>query len=408
MEHLKNLQLPINKQAIEVCRILQNSGHQSYIVGGCVRDILLKTNPKDWDITTSATPQQVMALFPKNYPTGLQHGTVTVSMGDGLENQFEVTTFRVEGKYIDGRRPEEVFFVTDIKEDLARRDLTINAMAYDPINNIMIDPFNGQNDLNNKIIKAVGNANDRFKEDGLRIMRVARFAARFGYSVHEETLNGMKSNLDTLKKVSVERIQDELSKTLMTSNPKLGLKLLKESGVLEIICPYLFSLTEHSYSKYNGELETRISTLYSSYKDIAEVKYELSELKFSNQEIKKTIFLLDLLLKYVEFSKIDNVLSYKEFMAHIKNNSPYNWEAMLEQFIILSSNVSLSSKETLSKYNDVVVFSRKEMQINGNDLMDIGIKPGPEIKRMLDKCYLEILFYPENNNKEILIKKIGI
>ncbi len=404
MEYIKK---SIKQNAIEVCRILQNSGHQSFIVGGCVRDILLKINPKDWDITTSATPQQVMSLFPKNYPTGLQHGTVTVSMGDGPENQFEVTTFRVEGKYTDGRRPEEVFFVTDVAEDLARRDLTINAMAYDPISHIMVDPFNGQNDLNNKIIKAVGNANDRFKEDGLRIMRVARFASRFGYSVHEETLNGMKSNLDTLKKVSVERIQDELSKTLMTSNPKLGLKLLKESGVLEIICPYLFNLNNQSYLKYNGELETRIATLYSNYTDIAEVKYELTELKFSNQEIKKTLFMLDLLRRYADFSKIDNVLSYKEFMSHIKNNSPYNWNDMLDQFIIFSSNIDLGAQRILDKYKNEIVFSRKELQINGNDLIEIGIKSGPEIKRILDKCYLEILFYPENNHKEILIKKLN-
>ena len=400
MEHIKN---SINTNAIEVCRILQNSGHQAYIVGGCVRDILLKTNPKDWDITTSASPQQVMALFPKNYPTGLQHGTVTVSMGDGQENQFEVTTFRVEGKYIDGRRPEEVFFVTDVKDDLARRDLTINAMAYDPIKNIMIDPFNGQNDLNNKIIRAVGNANDRFKEDGLRIMRAARFAARFGYLVHEDTLNGMKSNLDTLRKVSVERIQDELSKTLMSSIPQIGLDLLKECGVLEITCPHLFN----NYSdmpKYNGDLETRIALLYSACNNMFEIKYELSELKFSNQEIKKTMFLLELLRKYRDFLKIDNVCSYKEFMAHIKNNSPSDWKETLKQFTILCSSISLQN--ILYKYNDVVVFSRKELQINGNDLMDIGIKPGPEIKRILDKCYLEILFYPENNNKEILISKI--
>jgi tRNA nucleotidyltransferase (CCA-adding enzyme) len=135
-----------------------------------------------------------------------------------------------------------------------------------------------------------------------------------------------------------------------------------------------------------------------------EIKYELSELKFSNQEIKKTMFLLELLIKYRDFLKIDNVCAYKEFMAHIKNNSPSDWKETLEQFIILCSSIDLQN--ILYKYGDVIVYSRKELQINGNDLMDIGIKPGPEIRKILDKCYLEILSYPENNNKEILISKI--
>ena len=227
----------IKGQAIEVCRVLQEHNYQSFIVGGCVRDLLLNKTPKDWDICTSASPQKVVELFKKTIPTGLQHGTVTVCIGEGIENHFEVTTFRIEGEYTDGRRPEEVFFVTEVEQDLARRDLTINAMAYDPINNKMVDPYNGLEDLKNEIIRAVGKPSLRFQEDGLRIMRVARFAARFGYAVDQLTFIGMEENLETLKKISKERIKDELCKTLMSPYSSYGLDLLLKSGVLNIICP---------------------------------------------------------------------------------------------------------------------------------------------------------------------------
>ena len=137
----------IHPLAIEVCRILDNNNYQAFIVGGCVRDLLLGVEPKDWDICTDASPQKVVELFPKTIPTGLQHGTVTVCMGEGIENHFEITTFRIEGEYADGRRPEEVFFVMSVEQDLARRDLTINAIAYDPLHHQMVDPYDGHNDF---------------------------------------------------------------------------------------------------------------------------------------------------------------------------------------------------------------------------------------------------------------------
>lgn len=264
MEKFQNM----HTGAVEICKILQENGYRAFIVGGCVRDLILNLTPKDWDICTNAKPETVMSLFPNNYPTGLQHGTITVAMGKGIENHFEITTFRVEGKYLDGRRPEEVIFVNNIEEDLARRDLTINAMAYDPITNNLIDPFNGQRDLKNGIIKAVGNAEDRFREDGLRIMRAARFAARFGYKIDSNTLDGMAASVDTLGLVSKERISDELSKILMTENPRLGLQLLLECRALEIACPILTSNSYYmhflnSIPSYSGELETRLAFIYS-------------------------------------------------------------------------------------------------------------------------------------------------
>lgn len=405
MENLPLFQQYINPQAIEVCRIIHEAGYEAYIVGGCVRDLLLGVKPKDWDITTNANPQTIMQLFPKNYPTGLQHGTVTVAMGEGVENHFEVTTFRIEGEYTDGRRPEEVFFVMNVEEDLARRDLTINAIAYDPLSGRIVDPFGGQEDLQNQIIKAVGTPEARFQEDGLRIMRVARFAARFNYRVDDATWQGMVKSLDTLKKVSKERLRDELCKTLMTTFPSYGLRILLESGALAIVCPYLASkpvFTEFmvDIDKCLAELETKVAFLYGNCTPKETVIKELRDLKFSNNELKKISFLLELLDKYAE---VQSVAAYKGFMAALINHSPVPWEEALEQFILLTEAIGLGSRAHLAKYKSVIILPRKEMKINGDDLLLMGIKPGPQIKYILNECYLEILKDPKNNNEAYLL-----
>lgn len=405
-----NLKNKINPKAIEICSILQKHNYQAYIVGGCVRDLLLNENPKDYDITTNAKPEKVMELFPKTYATGLKHGTITVSMGEGVENHFEVTTFRVEGKYLDGRRPEEVVFVNNIIDDLSRRDLTINAIAYDPISNVILDPFNGKKDIENRIIRAVGNANERFKEDGLRIMRAARFAARFHYEIDEFTLNAMKNNIDTLLKVSKERIKDELCKILMTNNPYYGMHLLESTGILQEIIPILKPNSPTTYflknlDFCNKHLETRVACLFVNVKHSL-LKEQLVSLKFSNSEIKSILFLSEMFEKIETFLKYTDKNNYKQFIAFVKNNSPYAWDLALTHFINLSEAIEHHISDKLLSFKDEIVWSRKELQINGNDLMDLGIKPGPELKKILDKCYEEILIYPEKNTKEQLLKII--
>jgi len=402
-----NLKNKINPKAIEICSILQKHNYQAYIVGGCVRDLLLNENPKDWDITTNAKPEKVLEIFPKTYATGLKHGTITVSMGEGVENHFEVTTFRVEGKYLDGRRPEEVVFVNNIIDDLSRRDLTINAIAYDPISNVILDPFNGKKDIENRIIRAVGNANERFKEDGLRIMRAARFAARFHYEIDKFTLNAMKNNINTLLKVSKERIKDELCKILMTNNPYYGMHLLESTGILQEIIPILKpnSPTTHFLKNLdfcNKHLETRVACLFVNVKHSL-LKEQLIALKFSNSEIKSILFLSEMFEKIETFLKYTDKNNYKQFIAFVKNNSPYTWDLALTHFINLSEAIEHHISDKLSKFKDEIVWSRKELQINGNDLMDLGISQGPELKKYLDICYQEILTNPENNNKDILI-----
>lgn len=215
---------------------LQAIGYEAFYVGGCVRDMFLGRKPKDFDIATSATPEQIQDIFPKTIPTGIKHGTITVVMED--EN-IEVTTFRSEGNYADGRRPDSVKFETDLKADLSRRDFTINAIAYNSSNGIVEDPFGGQADLKAGIIRAVGNPAERFTEDGLRCIRAARFASVLGFDIEVETLKAIPQAITTFKKVSRERIREEFSKLIVGSHVTKGLNYLESMGLLRAIFPHV-------------------------------------------------------------------------------------------------------------------------------------------------------------------------
>lgn len=231
----------IPEPVLSVCQRLTERQFRAFLVGGCVRDILRGKAPKDWDVATSATPEQVQRSFDKVIPTGLQHGTVTVVTSG---THVEVTTFRTEGVYLDGRRPTAVTFKTDIKDDLSRRDFTINAMAFDPVSKQLEDPFDGRQHLALKIIRAVGDPLDRFGEDGLRALRAVRFAAVLGYAIEEQTLAAIPKTLHVFKKVSAERIHDELLKLLLSDRPEQGLELLLQTGLLAAFLPELADLAQ--------------------------------------------------------------------------------------------------------------------------------------------------------------------
>ena len=223
----------MDEGAAELLDTLHRAGYAAYVVGGCVRDSLLGLTPHDWDLCTSALPQQGMELFgaEKCIPTGLQHGTVTVKQGGGL---YEITTFRTEGTYTDGRHPDEVYFVPDVREDLARRDFTINAMAYNAKEGL-VDPFGGQADLQSGILRAVGVPHQRFTEDALRILRLYRFAARFGFAIDPPTAQAAQELCAHLDCVSVERIEEELAKLLSAPAPAAYL----DEKILGVVLPEL-------------------------------------------------------------------------------------------------------------------------------------------------------------------------
>ncbi|MBR0153830.1 MAG: CCA tRNA nucleotidyltransferase, partial [Lachnospiraceae bacterium] len=222
--------IPANAELI--LRSLEEAGHEAYIVGGCVRDALLGREPQDWDITTSALPEQVQALFRRTIDTGIQHGTVTVMFG---KEAYEVTTYRIDGEYHDGRHPDQVTFTRSLEEDLKRRDFTINAMAYNPKRGL-VDLFGGQKDLAERVIRAVGDARERFSEDALRMLRAVRFAGQLGFAIEEGTLEGIRALAPTLAKISQERIREELTKLLLSPQPEL-LETAIDTGMTAVILP---------------------------------------------------------------------------------------------------------------------------------------------------------------------------
>ena len=204
------LRQQISAPVLEICKELRNSGEQAWVVGGCVRDTLRGQRVNDWDVATTALPEKVKKVFPRVIPTGIDHGTVTVLWkGEG----YELTTLRGEGTYSDGRRPDSVTFVGSIEQDLARRDFTVNAIAYDPVDTQVVDPFGGLDDMRNEVLRAVGKPSERFQEDGLRILRGARFVATLGFELDEATEGAFRGALDTFRKVSPERVREAVSYT---------------------------------------------------------------------------------------------------------------------------------------------------------------------------------------------------
>lgn len=227
-----NKKIAIPTAVLEILEQLNRANHEAYIVGGCVRDFLLGKEPSDWDITTSAKPQQVKALFRRTIDTGIAHGTVTIMKGNV---GYEVTTYRIDGEYEDARHPKEVTFTSSLEEDLKRRDFTMNAMAYHPEKGL-VDIFGGQEDMNRGIIRCVGNAKERFTEDALRMMRAIRFAAQMNYEIEEETFQAIRKMAPSISKVSAERIQVEMTKTLISAHPG-KFRLFYETGLTAHFLP---------------------------------------------------------------------------------------------------------------------------------------------------------------------------
>lgn len=258
---LANASIPL--PSLKVLSRLKEAGYRAYLVGGCVRDLLRGAKPKDFDIATSARPEEVQRIFPKTIPTGIQHGTITVRMeGENLE----VTTFRTEGAYHDGRRPSEVQFRTEIEEDLGRRDFTFNAMAFDPVSHQLVDPFDGQQDLQARLVRCVRDPVERFNEDGLRTLRAVRFAAVLDCALDPATEAAIPGALPVFRKVAQERVQVELEKTLLSGRPGWGVSLLAKTGLWAAILPELTPLKDETIPALDRSVpraEVRLALLFS-------------------------------------------------------------------------------------------------------------------------------------------------
>ena len=245
-----NINSEENIELIHILKRIEDNGFKTYIVGGYIRDIILdrKSDNIDIDIATDALPEQIVPLFSKVIPTGIKHGTVTVL---GLKNKYDITTFRVDGQYYDLRHPERVLYVKDIHQDLARRDFTINALAFNPFAKELIDDFNGIEDLQRRIIRTVGDAQLRFNEDALRMLRAIRFSSNLMFEIEEETIKQIKKNSNLLNNISKERIREEFNRLILSDKPSLGLELLRQTSVLDILIPELKSCYGEQQNDYH-------------------------------------------------------------------------------------------------------------------------------------------------------------
>ena len=413
--YTKKLALDINPNASFIIDELKKRGFQAYIVGGCVRDSVMNKKPKDWDITTDATPIQMMEIFEKTIPTGLEHGTVTIVINN---EQFETTTFRLDGEYKDLRRPENVVFSSKLEDDLSRRDFTVNAMAYNDEG--LVDVFDGIGDIGRKLIKAVGDPDKRFNEDALRIMRAIRFSSKLGFDIDYETFESMKKNSKNLNAISKERINHELEEIIENDISKLG--LLNDIDVYEDILGIEFC--KHTIDKINNlgkniSSNTKRAILFKNI-DIENIKSIMKTIRYSNKDIDETIGISNVLRNYlVVFKKtMDLNISNEDEKIRIwmkRLMRYYGVESVKNSIIpIISEKNKLLLEKNINEtvcfdvINDIIesgqCFSIPQLCINGRDLIENDIAKGKQIGDILDFLCDYIIVHPGENEKENLIK----
>lgn len=391
------MKISIPYKAKLILNKLRKHGFIAYVVGGCVRDSILCKKPNDWDITTNAKPDDIISIFKHTVPTGLKHGTVTVLINN---TPFEVTTFRVESKYENNRKPKEVFFVNNIENDLARRDFTVNALAYNDIDGL-IDYFNGIDDINNKLIKAVGNANERFNEDALRMLRAIRFSCQLNFYIEYETFKAIKLNSKLILNISNERIKDELNKILMSYRPKKGLILLNNTNILKFIIPEIKDLDISKNLLSNCLVkDTLILKLCCLLISVDNVNLTLSRLRYDN----KTNLRVSSILKYKDMN-INNIdeLSFKYILRDLGVDDFFILTRLKELIGCNKSDIlklNITAKNIISKNEPLTL---KDLDINGKDILSLGVKHGSDVGRILNLLLDHVLINPKANKKDILL-----
>lgn len=386
-----NITMPKNVQFI--IDTFYENGYEAFMVGGCIRDILLNKTPTDYDIATSAPPEVTERLFTKTIPTGIQHGTVTVVID---KENYEVTTYRLESEYINNRKPSKVIFVSNIKEDLSRRDFTINAFAYNDKKGL-IDYFQGNNDLNLGIIKCVGIANKRFNEDALRMLRAIRFSCQLNFDIEKLTYEAIEKNAHLISNISHERIRTEFSKILLSNNAYKGLSLLKSTGILNLILSLETNINP-SIDSLPKDLSTRLSFILLN-NDLNEVNTALRTLTFDNSTIKKSISLLS---NFDNISDCDSKYKCKKLIISVGKENIYDLISLYSTF----TNTKLTNIELL--INDIIsnndVLSIKDLNINGTILKDnFNLVNGKVIGELLSYLLDEVLKGNINNSESELL-----
>ncbi|NBJ91091.1 CCA tRNA nucleotidyltransferase [Parablautia muri] len=437
------IQLP--EKVRRIINTIMEAGYEAYAVGGCIRDSILGREPDDWDITTSATPGQVKELFSHTIDTGIQHGTVTVM----LEREgFEVTTYRIDGKYEDGRHPKEVTFTPSLLEDLKRRDFTINAMAYNDEAGL-VDVFGGEDDIKRKVIRCVGEPKERFGEDALRMMRAVRFSGQLGYEIEVNTSKAIRELNHNLIQVSAERIQMELVKLAMSPHPE-NLRLAYETGITQVILPefdvcmkteqknphHCYTVGEHILKSMEEIKPEKMLRLAMLFHDIGKPKTLtldekgvhhfhghpavsakmargiLKRLKFDNQ----TIYFVTNLVKYHDYNiKPEPMYVRRAIMKIGEDIFPLLFEVKAADLRAQSTYMRREKEEKLKNVYEVyqqIISERqcvsiKDLAVTGKDLMEeAGMQAGPELGKMLNRLLDFVVEDPSRNEREILLKAV--
>lgn len=437
---MKNINIPEPIRFI-IERLYQN-GYEAYAVGGCIRDSLLGREPHDWDVTTSASPEEVKQIFKRTFDTGIEHGTVTILQGS---EAVEVTTYRIDGAYEDNRHPSEVSFTKDLKEDLKRRDFTINAIAYNDHDGI-VDPFNGTEDLKNGLIRCVGDPEERFTEDALRIMRAIRFSAQLGFEIQERTQNSIRNHAPNLQSISAERIAAELIKLITSDSPE-KIQTAYELGITGVILPefdvmmktpqnsphHCCGVGEHtirSMMHCPPEKDIRLTMLLHdigkplvrttdpdgtdhfrmhSVESVRISQEILRRLKLDNDTIRK----VSILVRYHDWHPTPNEANVR-LLVHSVGKDLFP-ELMKVQKADIAAQSPYMREEKLKKIEETeeifkCIMERgdctdmKGLMLNGNDLLKLGFKKGPMIGEILNEALTMVLEDHKKNNREILLR----
>lgn len=460
---LFNNKIEIPSKLKHFYKIFEQAGFKAYLVGGAVRDIFLKKKASDWDVATNATPQDVMKLFKVVIPTGFEHGTVTVHF---MNTEIEVTTFRTESGYSDGRHPDKINYAATIEEDLSRRDFTMNAIAVDLKDGKIVDPFNGKKDIKKKLIRTVGNPHERFMEDGLRPIRALRFSSQLNFSIENKTYSEIfeKNVQNKIASISVERFRDEFLKMLSSPLPSNGIKKMEETGVLNIFMPeilncrnciqkddrsyHIFDVMDHCIYTCDGAPKEKpllrlAAFLHDCGKPESKTEKNINNLtiyNFYNHE-KHSSEKAKSILTRLKFSNAEI-----EYVTHLTENHMFNYtpnwtDAAVRRFIVkvgkeyIDDLIDLRLSDMYGKYNKPVrkhdssscallieftdrinkiiksdsVLSLKDLKVNGRDLMQLGIPSGKILGQILNELFETVLEDPQMNDKnklENLAKKI--
>lgn len=441
-----------------MAQIFDQNGFSCYLVGGAVRDMIMNKIPSDFDVTTNATPQDVMRIFKKVIPTGFEHGTVTVHF---LNEEIEVTTFRTESGYSDGRHPDSINYAATIEEDLSRRDFTMNAIAINLKDFSVVDPFFGQNDIKNKLIRAVGNPLERFLEDGLRPIRAIRFSSQLGFNIEEKTYSELFNPkvLNKIKSISVERFRDEFLKLMKSDKPSFALKIMEKTGILQIFIPellkgrnclqndsrgyHIFDVLDHNFyacdgapkDKYLiriaalfhdiGKPDAREENFIGENKIISFHKHEiyseqiakkiLTNLKFSNAEIEKICLLIKNHMFHYESTWKDSAVRRFVVKVGIENIDDLIDLRLADMYGKYNQPIRIHDNQAclkLIEFKDRIekiiqeksALSLKDLKINGKDLIQNGIPAGKFMGQILNQLFESVLEDPNLNTKEKLLE----